>query len=146
MNTVSFLQIVSCEVCFLHLRAIVLPTLSSLVSKNLDTTPRRTLSSPMESEIPPVISLEQRKDFAETEAKLESSKVSSVADDAGETNEKAEGLQSEQSIRDEHVYLTGVKLVVVLASVTLVFFLVLLDMSIISTVRSDRIELSYRSY
>ncbi|KAI9703447.1 MAG: hypothetical protein M1820_005920 [Bogoriella megaspora] len=105
----------------------------------------------MESEVPPVITLEQRKDFVDTDEqprhsnesfiapnldikeKPENSKTSSVVQDGDDTQEKANVTEENQAISDEHVFLTGPKLLVVLASVTLVFFLVLLDMSIIST-------------
>lgn len=116
----------------------------------------------MESAPPPVITPEQRKDFAGVDEKLDSSRASSVtqdvngtekdgteadektkisrsasiAEDPQTTKDETSTNQAERvTTNDEEVYLTGFKLLIVLASLTLVFFLVLLDMSIISTVR-----------
>lgn len=96
--------------------------------------------------MPPIITPQQRKDFAEAEEKPEELKASSIVDDAGNTRENAEKLQDEKAVHEEHIYLTGVRLVAVLASVTLVFFLVLMDMSIITTVRKVWIEIRCQLY
>ena len=47
--------------------------------------------------------------------------------------EKASSADS-PNIADEHEYVTGIKLVLILAAVTLVYFLIMLDGSIVATV------------
>ena len=47
---------------------------------------------------------------------------------------KVEGDEIKSDYQDERIYLEGFRLVIVLASVTLVTFLVLLDTSILGTV------------
>ena len=45
-----------------------------------------------------------------------------------------ENEQSQENSQGEHQYVTGFKLAIVMVSLTLVFFLVMLDLSIIATV------------
>ncbi len=54
--------------------------------------------------------------------------ITSSDEDSGNTGTKAE------DDADKYEYITGVKLAIVMASVTLVAFLVMLDQSIVSTV------------
>jgi hypothetical protein len=45
-----------------------------------------------------------------------------------------EGTQPAKAVEEEYEYITGVKLYVLMASISLVYFLMMLDMSIIATV------------
>ena len=88
----------------------------------------------MESEATLVTTLEQRRDLIEAEKKPESSNESSTTHDVGDAQTKENVAQDEQATSDGPTHLSGVKMLSMLASLTLVFFLVLLDVSIISTV------------
>lgn len=52
--------------------------------------------------------------------------------DSSDSNDKKEGVAEEANA---HEYVTGVRLVIILGAVTIVFFLLMLDMSIITNVR-----------
>lgn len=105
----------------------------------------------MESKTSPAVPAEEPKETKIEDGVSEHSSSSSDAQDStkprqdapdqslGAANEKSGEpiTKTESAVERDHIYLDGFKLYVVLAALTLVFFLVLMDMSILSTVGSS---------
>lgn len=92
------------------------------------------MSDSMELEVSPATTPEELKRSISSEKKSESSKASPTADEINDMGGQDHAPQDEQASHDEHTYLPAVKMYSLLGSLILVFFLVLMDMSIVTTV------------
>ena len=96
-----------------------------------------TLSTPLLTTINPFLPMEEK---ALTDTILVANRQSNMA---GEEKAESPINSSGQEASEEYEYVTGFKLAMVIASVTLVFFLVMLDLAIIATVSQETSVLAF---